>query len=40
MGKVLFGVMLVKAPRSVAAVTVSVVSLLALGLAGFAQLLH
>jgi hypothetical protein len=36
MGKVLFGVMLVKAPRAVAVVTVSVVGLLALGL-GFPQ---
>ena len=37
MGRVLFGVMLVKAPRAVAVVTVSVVGLLALGLGGFAQ---
>lgn len=37
MGKVLFGVMLVKAPRAVSTVTVSVIGLLALGLAGFSE---
>jgi hypothetical protein len=37
MGKVLFGVMLVKAPRTTAAVTAGVVGLLGLGLAGFDQ---
>ena len=37
MGRILIGVMLVKAPRAVAVVTVSVVGLLALGLGGFPQ---
>jgi hypothetical protein len=37
MGRILLGVVLVKAPQAVAVVTVSVVGLLALGLAGFTQ---